>query len=74
VLEGSIPVSADVDLLGWDERHAVALVNGVKARVGMTHVGIRWSCEEHGSGRQPHCLHTRALARTPADPQKERTP
>jgi hypothetical protein len=66
--------STDVNLLGWDDRHAVARVKGVKARVGVTPCGVRWSCAEHGTAPEPHCIHTQALAETPADPERRHQP
>lgn len=63
------PMSTDVEILGWDDRHAVAIVKGVKVRINRT---TRWTCAEHGSQLYPHCIHTRALAKEPADPDKER--
>jgi hypothetical protein len=57
----------DLEILGWDERHAVALVKGVKVRINRT---TRWICAEHGTELYPHCEHLRALAQEPANPQK----
>ena len=59
-----------VTLKGWNDRSAVALVDGVRVRVRRTRGECWWTCDLHGVDTRPHCAHLDALAATPALPEK----
>ncbi|GAA3667175.1 hypothetical protein [Yimella lutea] len=59
-----------VDVLRWDEHHAVATVDGTRVRIRRTSHRIRWVCATHGTTDRPACPHTLALAATTAPPEK----
>lgn len=61
-----------IDVIEWDERHAIAVVDGQLVLIETTDYGDEWLCSMHGNRSEAgsHCPHTSALASTPADPQK----
>ncbi|GAB3758771.1 hypothetical protein GCM10027599_26610 [Yimella radicis] len=60
-----------VQVTRWNERHAVAVVDGVTVQVGRNTNGVRWSCEIHGRHRTPAgCEHLADLAATVPPPEK----
>ena len=60
-----------VEVIGWDHRSGVALVDRVRVRVRRSGSRTRRICDRHGSGPDPHCTHLEALAETPPPPEKE---
>ena len=68
-----------VSIIGWSGtaepgggRECRAIVNGVRVAVRRNTTAVRWLCTEHGeSVDSPQlCAHLRALAATPADPER----
>lgn len=55
-------------VVGWNDRSALAFVDGVRVRVRRKRDACRWSCATHGARDFPHCPHLEELAATPADP------
>lgn len=66
-------MSADVRVIAWDQTTAVAVVDGIRCRVRRTGHRVRWICDRHGTGPEPHCLHLEAFAATPP-PTDRRAP
>lgn len=61
----------EVAVKGWNDRSAVAIVNGTRVRVRRLRHTIRWICDAHGTDDRPHCVHLDALAAAPADPNRK---
>ena len=60
-----------VDVVRWNERHAVALVDGVTVHAGRNGNRVRWRCEVHGTHKDPTgCEHLADLAATVPPPEK----
>lgn len=64
-------MSGRVRQIGWSVVSAVALVDGVRCTIRRNRTAVRWSCDVHGTGSDPHCNHLRELADATPDPEKE---
>lgn len=54
-------------------RNCLAFVDDTRVIVKRNAAAVRWICSEHGESiNTPTCAHQRALAATPAAPEKRR--
>lgn len=64
-------MSKRVHQIGWSTVSAVAAVDGIRCTIRRNRTTVRWSCDMHGTGTDPHCSHLRAFAAATPDPTKE---
>lgn len=56
----------EVEVKAWNQREALAVVDGVRVRVERRVRTVRWRCQACGPQvNRPTCRHTLALASTP---------